>query len=73
MPATIKPELSKIILSDILIIFLYFNINVITNNKNAAIQNGIATLVKNSKGIPATVKPRKVRKATKAVQALWQT
>ena len=73
MPAIIKPEFRRITLSDAWIIFLYFSIIIIDNNKTAAIQNGIATFVRKSRGIPATVKPRNVRKVTKAKQALWQT
>ena len=73
MPTIIKPELNSIILSDIFIIFLYFKINVVIKKEIAAIQNGIATLVKNNNGIPATVNPSNVRTEIKPIHKLWHT
>ena len=73
MPAIIKPEFNNINLFDIFIIFLYFKINAIVNIKTAAIQNGIATLVKKSNGMPATVNPRIVSTEIRVKHALWQT
>ena len=72
MPAIINPELNKRALLDKFIILLYFKNIVITKMVIATTQNGIATLVKNNNGIPATAKPRNVRKATKVKHALWQ-
>ena len=48
------------------LIFLYFKIIVKISNENAAIQNGTATSVKKSKGMPAAAKPRNVRRDIKA-------
>ena len=73
MLAIINPEFSKIIFPENCIFFPYFKMIVIISKANAKVQNGTATFVKNSNGIPATVNPRIVSTEIKAKQALWQT